>query len=218
MSHCALTVTAERGAGPYPGPVRTAGRGQDMAGHGEQPLAAAAAQLGITPEALRKRLQRGTVDGCKRDGEWYVRLDSQQDTGLPRQDDRLDDRQDGWQDGWTTAGRQAEGSVVVTPALIENAIERTGARYLTDLDTMLTRVGLLYQGQIAAKDSELAAKDALIAELRRRAELAEAQLAAGRQDTRQDDPSSRQDSTPVVTRRLPWWWSWWPWRRRSEMP
>jgi hypothetical protein len=49
-----------------------AGRGQDVS---EVPLVDAARLLGATPEALRKRLQRGkSLRGIKRDGEWYVRL------------------------------------------------------------------------------------------------------------------------------------------------
>ena len=36
------------------------------------PLAEAAARAGVTPEALRKRIQRGTVVGRKRRGQWYV--------------------------------------------------------------------------------------------------------------------------------------------------
>jgi len=160
-----------------------------MAGQCELPLVDGAARLGITPEALRKRLQRGSLDGCKRDGEWYVWLDEQQDTR---------------QDGGRPAG-QTEGRVVVTPALIEDALERTGARYMADLDTLFTRVSRLYEDQLAAKD-------ALIDELRRRAEQAEqeraalsAQLAAGRQDA----VSSRLDTQPEVSPRPPWWRRWW---------
>lgn len=36
------------------------------------PLVEAAARAGVTPEALRKRIQRGTVVGRKRQGQWYV--------------------------------------------------------------------------------------------------------------------------------------------------
>src|SRR5215211_4683040 len=36
------------------------------------PLAEAAVRAGVTPEALRKRIQRGTVVGRKRQGQWYV--------------------------------------------------------------------------------------------------------------------------------------------------
>jgi len=70
-----------------------AGHGQDVAGRGldaaEVPLVEAARLLNTTPEALRKRLQRGkSIRGTKRDGEWYVRLPAAvasrgQDAGSP---------------------------------------------------------------------------------------------------------------------------------------
>jgi hypothetical protein len=40
------------------------------------PLAEAAQQLGLTTEALRKRINRGTIVGRKRRGQWYVELDT----------------------------------------------------------------------------------------------------------------------------------------------
>jgi len=57
----------------------------------ELPLAEAAARLGLTEAALRKRLQRSkTIRGVKRDGQWYVRLPTDapqvahgQDAGSP---------------------------------------------------------------------------------------------------------------------------------------
>ena len=56
----------------------------------------------------------------------------------------------------------------VTPTEIERAVERTGARYLADMETILARVGQVYEGQLAAQRET-------IAELRRRAEAAEAE-------------------------------------------
>ena len=47
------------------------------------PLTEASAQLGLRPEALRKRLQRGTVAGYKDDqGEWVVTLPESRETPL----------------------------------------------------------------------------------------------------------------------------------------
>jgi hypothetical protein len=49
------------------------------------PLAEAAVRAGVTPEALRKRIQRGTVVGRKRQGQWYVAFDgapSAQENGV----------------------------------------------------------------------------------------------------------------------------------------
>jgi len=59
----------------------------------------------------------------------------------------------------------------VTPAQIEQAIERTGDKYVTDMTRMFDEVGRLYQGQLAAKDET-------ISELRRRTEAAESRVSA----------------------------------------
>ncbi len=37
-------------------------------------LSTAAARIGISPKAVRNRLGRGTLDGVKQDGRWYVAL------------------------------------------------------------------------------------------------------------------------------------------------
>ena len=46
----------------------------------------AAGRMGITPEAVRKRIARGTLPATKQDGRWYVVLDGQdgQDGRVPR--------------------------------------------------------------------------------------------------------------------------------------
>jgi hypothetical protein len=60
----------------------------------------AAAKLGIAPEAVRKRLKRGSLEGYKADGRWLVilpdqdadwtRVDSVQDAGMTRPDNGQD--------------------------------------------------------------------------------------------------------------------------------
>ena len=86
----------------------------DAAGHVELPLEEAAARLGITPEALRKRLQRGkTITGYQRGGRWFAVLPIElppvpEATTEPRQDaaDAVagHDRTRPWQDAATDAG------------------------------------------------------------------------------------------------------------------
>ncbi|HSH78950.1 MAG TPA: helix-turn-helix domain-containing protein [Herpetosiphonaceae bacterium] len=84
------------------------------------------------------------------------------------------------------AAEPIEARYRVTPAEIEQAIERTSARYVADVHTLFDRVsaevGRLYEAQLAAKDQALAAQDGriaaqqeTIAALRRRAEAAEAE-------------------------------------------
>ncbi len=60
-----------------------------------------------------------------------------------------------------------EAQYRVTPAEIERAVAATSAQYMGDLRTMLAEVGKVYEGHLAAQQET-------IAELRRRAEVAEA--------------------------------------------
>jgi hypothetical protein len=53
------------------------------------PLREAADRLGVAPEALRKRLQRGSLLGRKVEGEWYVALPEAPDAPSAHQHDAL---------------------------------------------------------------------------------------------------------------------------------
>jgi len=157
-----------------------AGRRQDGT-----PIAEAAATLGLSPEAARKRLNRGTLDGYKQDGVWFVVLppqDTRQDAVSGRQDAPSGQRQD-------VGAVNRANSPLVTPAEVERAIEATAGRYMADFaglyDRISAEVAERYEQTVAAKDEALATKDQAlaahqetIAELRRRAEVAEAALAA----------------------------------------
>jgi len=65
-------------------------------------IATAAAQMGITPEAARKRIARGSLDAVKEDGRWYITTNGHvqdnehhvQDSVQDRPDNRPDDRPD----------------------------------------------------------------------------------------------------------------------------
>jgi len=150
------------------------------------PIAEAAARLGLSAEAVRKRLQRGTLQGYKDDdGGWFMLLDGLGEAS-GRQDTVRTERQDDGRtprpDVRTDAEEPIEAAYRVTPAAIEQAVSRTSAQYIGDLRTMLAEVGKVYEGQLAAKDAALEAKDQAlaasaltIAALRRRAEMAEAE-------------------------------------------
>jgi len=82
-----------------------------------------------------------------------------------------------------------EAAYRVTPAEIEQAVSRTSAQYMGDLRAMLVEVGKVYEGQLVAKDQTIATQaDMLtlqaetIAELRRRAEAAEAEVLRRRKE------------------------------------
>ncbi len=69
-------------------------------------IASAAGRMGVTPEAIRKRIARGTISATKQDGRWYVALDDQDgkdaayrtsrsvSNGLDGDQDNVQDRQD----------------------------------------------------------------------------------------------------------------------------
>ena len=79
------------------------------------------------------------------------------------------------------ATEPVEAQYRVTPAEVERAVARTGARYAADLRAMLDGLREVYAGQVAAKDETIAAQRDALAELRRRAEAAEAECDALRQ-------------------------------------
>lgn len=86
----------------------------------------------------------------------------------------------------------------VTPAEIEQAVSRTSAQYMGDLRTMLAEMGKVYEGQLAAKEQVITVQAETIAELRRRAEQAEAErdrLAAAQ--TAQDALGATEAPTPA---------------------
>jgi len=57
-------------------------------------IAGVAGRMGITPEAIRKRIARGTLQATKRNGRWYVVLDAvsgpsmTDENGRPVQDEQ----------------------------------------------------------------------------------------------------------------------------------
>jgi len=186
---------------PLAGQVSGRRDGRTMAGRQDGiPIAEAAARLGLSAEAVRKRLQRGTLHGYKDDdGGWFV-LPGDLHGTAGRQDTVRTDRQDDGRtprpDVRTPPEEPLEAAYRVTPAEIAQAVSSTSAQYMGDLRTMLAEVGKVYEGQLAAKDETIAAKDAAlaakdqalatdaltIAELRRRAEVAEAELARRHED------------------------------------
>lgn len=124
------------------------------------PIADASALLGLSREALRKRLTRGTLNGYKQDGTWFVVLppDAPRQDGMAGRQDNVSGRQD---------AEPIEARHGATPAEVERAIEATAGRYVADFASLYHRiageVGALYEAQIAAKDQALAAKDETIA-------------------------------------------------------
>jgi len=148
-----------------------------VSGSERHSVAEVARILGISERGVRDRIERGTLDAVKQEGQrgWRILLPpdavvhavgAAAPGGSPRGSGAVGD---------------AVGDAVVTPAVVEQAIQRTGQQYTADLRTMLVELRAVYAGQIEAQDAALTAKDDMIAELRRRAEVAEADAAALRQ-------------------------------------
>jgi len=170
------------------------------------PIAEASAALGLSAEALRKRLNRGTLDGYKQDGAWFVVLTPQaerQDAMAGRQDVAAG-QSAGRQDA-TPPDRQdaqpIEARYTTTPADVERAIEATAARYVADFaglyDRISAEVGARYEQTIAAKDETIATQADALAELRRRAEVAAAALAVASAPRAAPQPPSAAPPTPA---------------------
>jgi hypothetical protein len=187
------------GAGPGAGPVWTL-------------VADAATRLGISERAVRKRIAAGSLEGRTDGRRWWVALPAEPDAEpgpVPR-------------GTWAGPAEPSSGpktgpgpvpsgtSSAFTPADLEQAIERTGAKYRADLQTMFAELRQVFEVQLRAKDATIAAKDETIAELRRRAEQAEqehdtlqAQLAT---PTAGPTGPATTESPPATPR--PWWAFW----------
>ncbi len=57
-------------------------------------IGAASGRLGLSRDAIRKRIQRGTLISEKRDGRWFIQVDSDQDIAGQRPDVGQDANQD----------------------------------------------------------------------------------------------------------------------------
>ena len=114
---------------------------------GDLDIAQAAAHLGITPDAVRKRIRRGTLRAYKKDDRWYVVLGDQDGNQDAVQDSDLDHNQDSVQDAtWTT---DLEVALEGYRELVQQ-LRNENARLCHELD---------------ARTEELRRKDVLIASL-----------------------------------------------------
>jgi hypothetical protein len=141
------------------------------------PLADAAALMGTSVAALRKRLQRGSVPGYKRDGQWYVLVDTAHIAGSPRPPH-------GQAAGVDTG--QPTGS---PPALVSDAAR---AQLEAIRDEWLQPL----VAQIAEQAERIGRLEAEKEDLRRRAEAAEQEAATLR--ARPSAPTLSQDAPNVA--------------------
>ena len=131
----------------------------------------AARLLGISERGVRDKIERGQLAAEKEGKRWIITLPAVVTTAPGAAPCGSAGGSD------AVAGEPVDVPYRVTPAEVERVIERTGAKYVSDLQAMYRTIGedyrRLYEAQLAARDAQLAAKDEVIAELRRRAEVAE---------------------------------------------
>ncbi len=125
---------------------------------------AAAQALGISERAVRKRIHAGTLRAQPFGRSFMVWLSG----NVPGP-------------GPEPGPEPIEAAYRVTPVEVEQAIERTGAKYIADMaslyDRISTELGKVYEGQLVAKDQTIATQAETIADLRRRADATEAERA-----------------------------------------
>jgi len=164
---------------------------QDTGSHDRQPVtvAAAADRLGITPDAVRGRLHRGTLLGEKVGTEWRVFLPQMGEATADRQDPTAAQQS-------PTAGRQGT----------------TGVRQDTDRADAAALVALV--ADLARRNEELAAAAGMWQTRAAHLEVQLKQLTVG--DDGDGDPSSSSPATPGGTETpepgsdapAPWWRFW----------
>ncbi len=115
---------------------------------------------------MRRRIAAGTLPAERIGGRWWVWLEPESEPELGGTSPGTQTEPDG------TGPEPIEARFRATPAEIEQAIERTGARYVADIRTLFEELDARYEQRYR---DQLEAKAHLFAELRRRAETAEAE-------------------------------------------
>ncbi len=167
-------------------------------------LAAAAARLGISPDATRKRLERGTLRGEKRAGRWYVwlpDLDGQPDT-LDAAGRHMDSEPDAASDAVS-----GQPDATRTPT---DAVEPTTREFIDQLKAENSYL----REQLTERSRELAAERERFDVLHREA-LARIPALGSGQDAPSVAPAPRHEAQPAETAptpSVPWWRFWERWR------
>jgi hypothetical protein len=179
---------------------------QDMAGQTTEatgqalPLVDAAARLGLTPEALRKRLQRGSIDGYKRDGQWFAWLPAAIAGRQDMPSATIQPQQDTWQE--TTSSLYAALASELDTLKGEVSFLRDELRRRDDVHTAEQR----RRDEIAEQEREqhAAERDALHARLHEAlTAFALVRVLPSGEEERATVPASEAPSSP-----RPWWQFW----------
>ncbi len=139
---------------------------------GQYTVPEVARQLGISERAVRLRIETGALSAVRDGRQWWVTLPGPDGAVVSGSGDGgSGGRASGSANGHGVEPLEAVYRVM--PADVERVVERTGAKYVADMRVLFEQVGQLYEAQLATQAVALAAKDETIAELRRRAGVAE---------------------------------------------
>jgi predicted ArsR family transcriptional regulator len=160
-------------------------------------IADAAVQLGLTPDGVRKRIQRGKIRGYKAGGRWYVQADSLSavldENSTPRQADKVDRAAESV---WTTRQPKADKQSGAVSRLIE-ALERENQFLKQELDRRAD--------EILRRDQIIAALAQWLPALQA-AEVYDVSSPVGQQAN--GTVTQHQTESSELPTRRPWWKIW----------
>ena len=155
-------------------------------------IAAAADRLGVSENAVRQRIKRGTIDAAKVDGVWRV--------ALP---DPEDDQQDGYQgrpSGDPLADQEATGRSVVIPEAARAQLAAIRDEFVSPLVATIGALERELGRREAERDQATRERDELQAEL---ASLRDAAVARSEALGATEPPKQASETLALRWRR--WW-------------
>ena len=160
----------------------------------------AARIVGVNERTIRRWIRAGVLPAVRDGAAYRIDLDELHRTAVgQRTPDSAADTPHQAPQGTPQQPDIIEARYRVTPAEIEQAVERTGERYVADMASMFDRVDGLYRAQLDAKDET-------IAELRRRAEAAESRLSE--LEAQQAESSDESENAAPEAVQGTWWRRW----------
>ena len=169
------------------------------------PIAAAARALGVSENAVRQRIKRGTVDACKVDGIWHVQVETGGDERRPSGGHEPTGRSDhqGDRHHRPPADQEADRPLPAVPAAAR-------AQLAAIVEEMIAPLVAAHEERTAALARDLgraeAERDQIASERAAlRAEVARLRAVEDAPETRQDAPHATQPTDPAPLPPRPWW-------------
>lgn len=159
----------------------------------------AARRLGISENAVRLRIKRGTLPAEKIGEQWFLVVGDR-----PPASTATTSQMVGGQRPPTTNDASVGDQQLVV--MLEEAIERTGSKYVADITALYDRIEASYRETLDAKNQTIAALERERDELRARLEVAESPRSVeGERNV--ESPVRAEDDAPGRNMRS--WWRFW---------